>query len=126
MGSKWDIESPRFAKACTNLGYLPTELKLIPRDDFERGAEERSVVTMRFRHHQKTLTQLLNDVIGEREKIRIDWIIRKSRRELGMGGPTGGDWEGSNSPSPTKLGSGGNSPVKEKVLSHNRQILLKK
>ena len=70
------------------------------------------------------MTALLNDVIAEREKIRIEWIIKKSKRELGIGAVSAdNEWDQLSSASPINKSVTG-SP-KHPVMSQNRKILLK-
>lgn len=75
--------SPRFKKAVDNLGLIPRDLKLLEIDEFRRAANtDKQMVKIRYNFHRETLMGLLNDVIKERNRIRIDQIIAKAKQSM--------------------------------------------
>jgi hypothetical protein len=66
---KWDIESPKFGTAMFNLGIIKEDIELKGRDDF---SGDYALVKVRFKHHRKIVMELINDIIKERNKIKVE------------------------------------------------------
>ena len=66
---KWKKNSPRFAQACFNLGYIDRDLIMVPRSEFNVGDDPRNI--LKFERHRIVLMKVLNNVIEERNRIRV-------------------------------------------------------
>jgi len=52
-----------------NLGIIKEDIELKGRDDF---SGDYALVKVRFKHHRKIVMELINDIIKERNKIKVE------------------------------------------------------
>ena len=67
----WDPTSPRFAKAMFSLGILKEDITLKNKDSFGPPSDKK-LQMIRYNHHRKQVMDLLNEIIKERNKKKVE------------------------------------------------------
>ena len=62
-----------------NLGILAEDIFLRKKEDFELPGVDRKLGQVRYNHHRKSVMDLVNEVIKERHRLKVEEMIKKSR-----------------------------------------------